>query len=62
MPDVVDFSAPKRWTGWWLVIGEKGVLLCRVRARNYDAALNKARNRKETAGAAFTVVPEEKRS
>lgn len=60
MPDTLDFSVPKEWTGWWLVYAGD-VLLCRVKAKTYDAALNKARNRPETAGKVFTVVPEERR-
>jgi hypothetical protein len=60
MPEVIDFSVPKEWTGWWLVLNGS-VLLCKVKAKSYDAALNKARNRPETAGLAFTVVPEERR-
>lgn len=59
MTDVRDFSVPKEWKGWWRVLDSRGTLLCRVEARNYDAALLKARNRPETRGKAFAVVPEE---
>jgi hypothetical protein len=59
VPKVLDFSVPKRWGGWWRVLDVDGVLLCRVRAKNYDAAVLKARNRSETAGKAFMVVPDE---
>lgn len=59
MPEVLDFSVPKEWKGWWRVLDADGVLLCRVQARNYDAAVLKARNRPETAGKAFLVTPEE---
>lgn len=59
MPKVLDFSVPKEWKGWWRVLGPDGTLLCRVKARNYDAAVLKARNRPETVGTAFVVIPEE---
>lgn len=59
MPEVLDFTVPKRWSGWWRVLDADGVLLCRVKAKDYDAALNKARNRAETRGKVFGVVPEE---
>lgn len=58
---MTDFSVPKDWTGWWLVLDTEGVLLCKVRGATYDGALNRARNKKETNGKAFMVVPEEKR-
>jgi len=59
VPKVRDFSVPKNWKGWWWVLGVDRVLLCRVKAKNYDAAVLKARNRPETAGKSFMVIPEE---
>jgi hypothetical protein len=59
MPEVLDFSVPKDWRGWWRVLDADGVLPCRVRAKGYDAAVLKARNRSETAGKAVMVIPEE---
>lgn len=57
---LLDFSDDKEWTGKWLVLDNAGKELCKVTAKTYDAALNKARNRPETAGIPFMVIKEEK--